>query len=651
MKTFFSILVFCFCCLNSNAEKYGLIIAIGDYPEEGGWPDISSKNDIVHINEALKILGFNSDKITIVSDDSATKSGILKTLKDLESKLQKGDMVYIHFSGHGQQVIDDNGDEIDNLDEAIVPYNSFIHYVEGYNEGQNLIRDDELGEITKRMRKRCGKKGQVILILDSCHSGTGTRGMGKARGTTTVMAPENFRPTKSAKERNMGIGVTNDSELAPMACFFGASSGELNFETLDDQANPVGSLSYSIATILANMKSSFSFEELFERVKLKMKTLAPRQNPQWEGPINTFVLGGQLEEKEALYAIKKIVNPTTVVAEIGSMINVYENTKVEVVSIDQETVLANGIVKNSKLLESTIELDAALDLQEGELIKLRIMEKCEPPVKCHVHLNIDTQSIWYTIMQDVKSAAFFHQVDENADIFISTNGDVLSITTKEGDLIYKEAYKDSNSRGYPYIINKHLNAFVQGKILRAYNNPESSFDFSLEVLKTNCDIDSNTEDEIIKDLDINIAVGSCIKFKISNTGNNKAYFSLIDIQPDNVINLVIPAIELGYTASEYVLNPGESYVTDYSIEVAEPLGEETLKLISSNSPLDLSGIIRANSLGSTRGLMDLQNDLPTHPFEQLLQSTYMNSATRGTRIKKASAEEIGTETLYFKIIK
>ena len=76
------------------------------------------------------------------------------------------DVVYIHYSGHGSQVEDLNGDEPDDqLDETIVPQ-------DGRTEGVPDITDDELEAILSQL-----KTSQAVVVLDSCHSGTATRGL------------------------------------------------------------------------------------------------------------------------------------------------------------------------------------------------------------------------------------------------------------------------------------------------------------------------------------------------------------------------------------------------------------------------------------------------------------------------------------------
>ena len=59
------------------------------------------------------------------------------------------------------------------------------------NEGQYLIRDEELYQAFDEVRKKLGPKGHLLVIIDACHSGSALRGgyqLG-ARGTTTLTKP------------------------------------------------------------------------------------------------------------------------------------------------------------------------------------------------------------------------------------------------------------------------------------------------------------------------------------------------------------------------------------------------------------------------------------------------------------------------------
>ena len=106
---------------SDNPSKYALIIAVADYPEAGGWKDISSDNDISLIKDALLKQGFTEEKIKIILNEEADKNGIVNELKNPTNKVDNGDIVVVHFSGHGQQIRDnENMDEIDGYNESII---------------------------------------------------------------------------------------------------------------------------------------------------------------------------------------------------------------------------------------------------------------------------------------------------------------------------------------------------------------------------------------------------------------------------------------------------------------------------------------------------------------------------------------------------
>ena len=46
-------LILSFSCQYIQAEKYALIIAVGDYPKKTGWSTISSVNDVPLIEQTL----------------------------------------------------------------------------------------------------------------------------------------------------------------------------------------------------------------------------------------------------------------------------------------------------------------------------------------------------------------------------------------------------------------------------------------------------------------------------------------------------------------------------------------------------------------------------------------------------------------------
>lgn len=95
---------------------------------------------------------------TVLRTKKATRAKFLAALRDAVTTLKKGDFFFLTFSGHGGQVRDTSGDEPDHKDETWCLY-----------DGQ--LVDDEL--YVELSRFAAGVR--VLVLSDSCHSGTVTR--------------------------------------------------------------------------------------------------------------------------------------------------------------------------------------------------------------------------------------------------------------------------------------------------------------------------------------------------------------------------------------------------------------------------------------------------------------------------------------------
>jgi metacaspase-1 len=71
--------------------------------------------------------GFSYDDMVILTDDQQdptcqpTRVNIIRALKWLVADARPNDSFFLHFSGHGGQTEDLDGDEEDGLDETIYP--------------------------------------------------------------------------------------------------------------------------------------------------------------------------------------------------------------------------------------------------------------------------------------------------------------------------------------------------------------------------------------------------------------------------------------------------------------------------------------------------------------------------------------------------
>ena len=169
-------------------RSFALLIGISDYYQLGRrpWPKLNTGQELDTLREILiSKWGFSSDDILTLKDNSATKQNIISSFRHhLIDKAKPGDIVFFHFSGHGQQIPDDNDDEMDGLDESLVPYDAIDRSVAA--GAKTNIRDDELGilfrELAERLQAGTRSPGSITVSLDSCFSGTATRGILIERG-------------------------------------------------------------------------------------------------------------------------------------------------------------------------------------------------------------------------------------------------------------------------------------------------------------------------------------------------------------------------------------------------------------------------------------------------------------------------------------
>ncbi len=635
------LLILCFSLCHAG-DKKALIIAIGDYPESGGWPDISSANDVPHVLSSLKHLGFDEADITIVQDAEATKQGILASFASLLESVELGDVVYVHYSGHGQQVMDQNSDELDGFDESLVAYNSPLHFLEGFNEGENLVRDDEIGDFANKIRQKIGANGRLILVLDSCHSGTGTRGFGKSRGTDVKMAPDGYKPVRRAGQESSMEAFADDESYASMISFFGASAKELNFETLDDQDKPVGSLSYALSRTLLSVGDGASYREVFRRVKQLMKSSSPRQSPQCEGNLDLGLLGTSRSMMDINHSVLDKISAVKILVELGTAQEVYQGSSIELYTeSDPDQVYTTGKIIQEGLTLSIAALDDPISMDNDVHYYAKLKQKAYPRVRIAIESMLE-QGTYSSIQAQIDELSTIRFVESNAELLLTDCDEehTLQLLTREGDIAYKttntdEAVLQENLLSY-------LSRYAQCKYLKRLQSEISGFDLDIELYETDCDARDLPEGSRKIESGADLPLMSCIKIKVINRGEQDAYFSILDIQPDHYINVLIPSPALPYAAEEYYVGAGEEFVCDFNIMMQEPMGTEVLKLVASRSALDLSSIV------TSRG--EQARDASFHPFEQLFHSTYPAAQHRGGSVVRTSAEDVHVSSFFFEIV-
>lgn len=159
--------------LHGEAQtRRALLIGLGEQADKS-WARIHGDKDIALLKPLLQKKGYRDMQILINSQ--ATKDAIVKAFETLAQNCRTDDEVYIHFSGHGQQMTDFDGDEMDGWDECWIPYDAYLRYG-NHDDGTHHLTDDEVNVWLQAIRKKVGSGGKILVVVDACHSGDATRG-------------------------------------------------------------------------------------------------------------------------------------------------------------------------------------------------------------------------------------------------------------------------------------------------------------------------------------------------------------------------------------------------------------------------------------------------------------------------------------------
>lgn len=271
------------------SQKKALLVGINQYPAP--FPALKGcVNDALMMAQVLiRNFGFKPGMdMRLLTDGRATRAEILSRLEWLVEGSKPGDLLVFHYSGHGAQVPDRDGDEIDETDECLCPVDfSWDH----------PLLDDDLGKIIERIPEGTN----FTVILDCCHSGTGTRVLEAVRPSTPkrLLAPPDIqfrgvedilvdpgRENKSVtmtKFKELRVTRIGKSAAAKGILIAGCRSDQLSNDAWID-GDYHGALTYSLFQALGSQGTGLSYTQWVATGTnlLKAKHNIRDQDPQLE---------------------------------------------------------------------------------------------------------------------------------------------------------------------------------------------------------------------------------------------------------------------------------------------------------------------------------------------------------------------------------
>lgn len=302
-------------------ENYALLIGANTYPalDQKYWLKGPS-NDVRLVQTYLTTAApvpFAPDKVAVLADGiegagAPTLAGIRGAFADLAAKVQPGDFVYLHFSGHGSQAPALNPEsELDGLDELFMP-TDIGPWSDEVGAVENALVDDEIGALIDGLR---AKGADVWAVFDSCHSGTVTRGAPDDEDTRTRQLPPEALgltdedmavSTRAIDDPRAQAEAPFDEPQAgagSFVAFFAAQTNEVTPEKNLPKGKPgrvpQGVFTYSLFEVLAEYPNA-TYGQIGQEVlrKYATKKLATT-TPMFEGDLDRVAFSGTAGERVA----------------------------------------------------------------------------------------------------------------------------------------------------------------------------------------------------------------------------------------------------------------------------------------------------------------------------------------------------------------
>jgi hypothetical protein len=539
-----------------------------------------------------------------------TYANIIKHFDEITKVAKEGDLVYIHYSGHGGRAKSIYPREIksNGIDEALVPTDI------GTGEGQYL-RDLELAVLLKRMVD----KGLVVtVILDSCHSGGSTRGGdAKIRGLRHDVVDETPRPRESlvnpsAEELAAVAPGWNQLKYktragTPVATMLPEAEGyvllaacrpsEFAYEYAFDGKESNGALTYWLLDTLAQPNPGITYRMIHDRINGKINSQFPTQNPMILGEGDRVFLGDNYNSTPFAVTVKEVkLDENKVKLDAGQAQGLRQDAEFAIYPsgtrdfTDKTRRIALVKITKRDATESWAEITTVINdripIQEGSqavltsvpvklLKKVRLLKDKNTPSGRDSALQAIETAIqgngWIKLVaeDDRKSEAADYQVDVKAvnetesDRYRLTIGEVIyEICDRTGaPIILRPAVKVGDADAAAKVVKRlvHLAKYQATEELDNHDlNSELKGKIAIEILGKQADYEPGDplEPEPLEDFsNPTLKVGEYLLIKIDNNSSEVLNFTVLDLES----NWAISQIEPSKPTSQFTpLEPGEN---------------------------------------------------------------------------------------------
>lgn len=600
--------------------KHAIVVGVADYPnlDKKLWLD-GPRNDVEVVMNYLLDNNFDENNITLLADDEPiqpTYKNILTAFEKTINKSKRGDMVYLHFSGHGsqqpQEDLSDSNQEHDGLDEIFLPRDvKNFNYKMGKVE--NALVDNEVNLFITRFRE----KGVFVwLVFDSCHAGTMLRGTeqdgvkhrkvepGILKIPSALIKKAKNRQTDNRKKKTATVNANSkNKDLAGYIAFYAAQSTESTIEMKLPQEGPdrkpMGLFTYTISDILSS-NIDMSYTQLSEAILNRYTSSRSISTPIFEGSnLNTAIFNsnrkidiaqwkvlphtkrhdlanlsaGQIHGINSGTVLALVKSPSETKQPIMGYIKVIKSDLVSstVKAIDYKGIKPINISSRlyARIIDNTIETPLTIWIQPDK----NNSASADKLKKLLSRISADKKQPINIKFADKKDKADFHLVMDNKQIlFISS---IIALARNNSDKIY--SLKFNNSSEFSKSLNKTLRIIAKTKRLYAVSkqfkrkSALAKLDVSFKLTKGNNTVAVSDADKL------SLYDGNIIEVTIRNNSKSAVDVTALYVDSGYGISPIFPT-EIGATNR---IQPKSQSVKIIKSKVSTAtLGNESLIIIA-----------------------------------------------------------------------
>lgn len=616
----------------AEPRQLALLVGVGAYNQKvpDPWPPLSPHGDVVALSRLLiEKFGFRRQDVLPLEDKQASRLGIERAFNThLIKQAQPGDTVVFYFAGHGQQLPDNPlgpDVELDGLDESLVPWDARSSSVK---DGEKTnIRDDDLGRWLERLQARMTRdkrfQGNITVILDSCFSGSGTRGIQKTRGRAWNVSIDGARPVP--REAALQEGRARPTKLSS-ASLLPSSPGYVVLAAAQSEQYALerleggGVFSWALLKALGAATPQTTYGELIDQIGVDVARQVRRQTPKLEGNPDARLFGGTALPARP-YARVAPLGGNEIELKIGALHAVTVGSRYALhrgsggPPSDQTLLTAAEVTRVEPLQSTAVLVKTAPVPSASELETARAVEM--------VHAYGDSALVVHFAGFDsspelVRLAAALRSLDVVAPNGADAQHYQVELRVVQKDIELRRADSDQPYKIVPISdkSEEELAAALRSEWRWQYvaNLTRDNEDVRVALRLVPLDIEQGADGKPLAVPRLQAAArhiareeGQTVALELTNLTNRALYFSVLALRPDGEVNIVYPDV---YCACDHLIKAGTTHeLRGTAIRVDKPLGRWVLKVLATSTRACFGPLLGPQTPGAPNTLLKARRQL------------------------------------------